>query len=345
MVIKVKKFLLLSSIAGSVFLASPIANAAVNLDELDRSERFLRQYYELREGLSQEAYNQMQMAEGLLTTRDPEKALKLVSEARVAYPEHFHLQILHAEILLALEEPERALLILDELYKNARQDDDFKAAQHFEILNLQLQAYQAQDESALALRLLESSDLQPHQLDHEAQVQFALLKTKLLTENDRSLAAYHGLKEFMDKSAGQQGDSQLHLLSHGPQLAESIYLEAQHAYHQRDYSLAARLAHNAYVLNPNPVKYAQLMTDAQERFLAVFAQRFRQAKPMLVNAISNMRDLLRYEDYNGLYREYLRLKDNSDVQFLLQNQAYLPLNIFEALDNIEKELAYQRIRS
>lgn len=343
MVIKVKKSLLLSSIAGSVFLVSPLAFAADNLDTLDSSENFIRQYYLLNEGLPQNDYDSLQKAEGLLATQEPEIALDMISKLRETYPEHFHLQILHAEAFLALNEPERALLILDELYKNARQDDDFTAAQHFEILSLQLQAYQAGDESALALRLIENSDLQAHQLDAASKAQYALLKTQLLAGNHRSLAAYHHLQEFMDKE-GHQADIELYLLDNRTPFAEAIYADAQEAYRQRDYALSARLAHNAYTINPQPVKYAQLMSDAQQRFLAVFAQRFQQARPMLVNAISNMRDLLASEDYNGLYREYLRLKDSSDVQFLLQHQAYLPLNMFEALDEIEKELATQRIR-
>lgn len=298
-----------------------------------------RQYFNLNEGLDLKSYSDMQKAQGLLKERQPEGALKIVLPLQKQFPDQHKLPLLAAAAYLQMNEPEKALVLLDNLSQTLKADDDSHDKLTFQLVELQAQAYLQLNEKALALKLFQTRSLNTALLSQEERDRYSLLQARLYFANQNYAEAYHTLLS-LHQQPGNHSSSHIEALKLEEEVAEKLYAAGLKAYNRHEDALAVTHLEMAHQLNPKPVKYSQLLSQAQSRFMQDFKERFQRARPILQNTIRNMRDHLAYEDYNALYHEYLRLKQNEDVGYLLRPEykAYLPLRMAEVLTAVEKSL-------
>ena len=157
--------------------------------------------------------------------------------------------------------------------------------------------------------------------------------------NNQPEEAYYHLQAILE--TGQRAERTRTAMGQwSPMLAEEIYKLGIGTYREGNYPRTQRLALISYSLNPEPVKYAKLLSLAQDEVRELVNEHFQNALPALANAIRNMRFALEQEDYNALHQEYMRLRDQEDVAFFMTRdyEGYLPTKMQYVLREVEDEL-------
>lgn len=352
MVIKVHK-LLLTPVLLALLTVAPTAQAQImgipmempefDLDisnDADYHERVVRNYFESDIGMRAVDYGRFQTAEGSIREGKVEKGLALLAELREDYPEVIQISLQMAKAHLRLDQADQALLILEEARKQLDPLDDDDQPLLFELVKVEVDAYLIQKQPSHALRLYQNASLKPAALSDGDQESYQVTLARLHYENGQAEEAYHQLQSIL--SRGSRSDQTREVLMRwSPALAESFYHLATKAFHEANYPRAQRLALKSYELNPEPVKYSQMVARAQDRVFYQVQDHFEAAMPVLREALDNMRYAIENEDYNRLFREYLRLKDHKDVAFFMNRdyEGYLPYKMQQVLREVEDELS------
>ncbi|PKL75493.1 MAG: hypothetical protein CVV27_15060 [Candidatus Melainabacteria bacterium HGW-Melainabacteria-1] len=164
MVTKVHKLLLVPALL-AIMTTAP-AHAQTYGDEVQLKEfsfeqdtdfeylsRFVRNYYESDLGMSTSDYGRLQIAEGNIRENRPIKALEQLRDLREVYPEALPVSVLMARAYLGMNEPEKALLILNDARQQLDPLEDEDQPALFDLVQLQVKAYQAQKQPEHALRV------------------------------------------------------------------------------------------------------------------------------------------------------------------------------------------------
>lgn len=308
-------------------------------NDLEFLTRFVRTYYETDLGMSQEDASDFQRALGHLREKRPEKALEILLELQKKYPELQAVGLLLSETYLTQNENQKALLLLEDMRKQIDTKDHAQHPLLLQVMMLEVQAYRQQKESAHALQLLNSLELDMGKINSAEQEHYFVTLAELELENDQAEAAYQHLKQALTSNA-RPNLAMKKIKAWSPALAERHYRLGLEAYRESQYNRSLKLALTAYKLNPNEVKYSQLVANAQDHIFEQVNAHFDMALPVLTNSIRNMRLALEEENYGELNREYKRLRDNSDVRFFLNPdyEGYLPVKMQEVLRDVEYQL-------
>lgn len=344
---KVNKFSVITSI---LMLNAVSTTAALAMDkdyrsfekEMSRAEEQVRVYFTPAHNLSSQEELELQSAQALLKTYHSEAALDRLEPLAEKYPEHYLIRLLYAEALMDLGKPQEMLQSLDG-FLNTERSKQLTADQQFEIQQLHARAYTMQGEPAMALRILKNNLPDYERLSEPYREAYFLLWAETYMANKQSFEAYEALQKGIDSGAqSQESRNELQML--GAELAEKLYQNALNDYDDSNYARAVEQLLAAYSLNPEPVKYSKDMARSQGRFLRLYENRFNASRSFLANTVSNMRYALSNQDYNNLYREYLRLQADRNVNFLLLHKEYLPVNMRKAIESVEEALLRQGLK-
>jgi tetratricopeptide (TPR) repeat protein len=310
--------------------------------EIQQAEQQVRVYFTPAHNLSLQEEVELQSAQALIKTYRSEAALAHLEPLLQKYPDHYLIQLLYAETLMDLGKPQEVIESLDRFLSTDRAEQ-LTADQQFELQQLHARAYTMQGEPAMALRILKNNLPEYERLSTPYREAYFLLWAETHLANKQSFEAYEALQKGIN-SGLQSQESRNELQTLGDELAEKLYQNALNDYDDNDYAKAVDQLLAAYNLNPTPVKYSQDMARAQERFLRLYENRFNASRSFLANTVSNMRYAMSNRDYNNLYREYLRLQADRNVNFLLLHKEYLPVNMRKAIESVEETLLRQGLK-
>ena len=322
------------------------ALAALNVAEfdaaMDAAEQQTREYFLPAYGMSSDEANDLQSAQALIKDYRAQEAYERLQPLLKKYPENYWVQHLSAEALLDLGNSELALQHIEN-YLASESGQAITADQQFEIHRLHAQAYVMEGEPQVALRMLKKSLPSYERLSSPYKEAYFLLWSEIYLANKQPFEAYEALQKGL-QSGLQAQESRNVLQELSEELSEKLYKEGLDDYDEREYARAVEQFLAAYHLNPEPIKYSQNVSRAQDRFIKVFENRFYASRSLLVNAVNNMRYAMSNRDYNNLYREYLRLHADRNAAFLLEHREYLPVNMQKALASVEATLMRQGLK-
>lgn len=301
--------------------------------------RFTENYFETDLGMTRDDYSRYQAAEGLRREGKLDLALEMLDLLYKAYPDSVPVRYQMTKLYLTLNKPEQALDILEATIKGMSPLEDEDQPVLYELVMLEITAYQSMNQPAKALATLQNAPLKPQLLSAGKQEDYYLTLATLMLQTGRSEEAYHYLMAILETNqrASSTRDT---LLKWSPGLAEDLYRLASDAYRQNNFIRSQHLALICYNLNPVPVKYTQLLARAQAQVLDLINEHFERALEPLKAAVSQMRYNLQQGDYQALYKVYLGLRDNKDVAFFLNHdyEGYLPASMQVVLREVEDDL-------
>lgn len=309
---------------------------------MNAAEQQVRDYFLPAYGMSLEEANELQRAQALIKDYRSQEAYERLQPLLEKYPENYWVQYLTAEVLLDLGNSELALQQIEN-FLASEPGQALTADQQFEFHRLHAQAYVMEGEPQVALRMLKKSLPSYERLSTPYKEAYFLLWSEIYLANKQPFEAYDALQKGI-QSGLQSQESRNVLMELSEELSEKLYQEGLDDYDEREYANAVAQFLAAYRLNPEPIKYSQNLSRAQDRFIKVFENRFYASRSLLVNAVNNMRYAMSNRDYNNLYREYLRLQADRNAAFLLEHREYLPVNMQKALASIEATLIRQGLK-
>ncbi len=293
-------------------------------------------------GMSQQEYFDLQHAHGLSLSYRSQEAYDLLEPLLSKYPEAYPLHHLHGVLLLDLGQSEDALRAMDNFLATKR-SQQLTHDQLFQIHRIRARAYAMEGSLDMALKVADTQFPDVKLLSPHLREPFYLSRVDIYTLADRPFEAYTTLQESIG-SGLQSARSRSELNTLAVDLAEKLYLSGLNEVEKGQYYQAVEHFAAAYRLHPEETKYARNLGLAQQRFMRRYQRRFAQSRNVLLNAVSNMRNALNNEDYNLLYREYLRMKTNPDVAYLIRYKEYMPISLRDGIESIEDTLRMQGLK-
>jgi len=302
-------------------------------------DNFVQNYFETDLGMTRDDYARFQNAEGLVREGKLDMAMVMLDLLYKAYPDSVPVKYQMAMLYLSMRKPEQALDILQATIKGmAPLEDEDQPVLH-ELVRLEISAYQAMNQPAKALAALQNAPVKPGLLTPGQQEDYYLTLAGLMMQTGQSEEAYHYLMAIL--ATGQRAENtRSALIKWSPGLAESLYRLATDSYRQNNFMRTQHLALICYNLNPEPVKYTQLLAQAQAQVLDQVNEHFDKALNPLTDAVRQLRYDLEQGDYQAVYKEYLSLRENKDVAFFLNHdyEGYLPASMQVVLKEVEDDL-------
>lgn len=344
---KVNKFcvitgLLILNTVGTTHVLAKENDFSSLKSELAIAEKQVHNYYKPAYGLSTQEEGDLQGAQALLKTYRSEAAHNRLEPLAKKYPNHYLIQLHYAEALMDIGKIEESIQSIDR-FLNTERSELLTADQQFKLQQMNVRAYTMQDQAPMALRILKNNLPEYERLSNPYREAYFLLWAETYMANKQPFEAYEALQKGVNSGLqSKESRSQLQMLSE--ELAEKLYQSALNDYDDSNYARAVDQLLAAYSLNPTPLKYSQDMSRSQGRFLRLYENRFNASRSFLINTVSNMRYAMSNRDYNNLYREYLRLRADRNVSFLLLHKEYLPINMRKAIESVEETLLRQGLK-
>lgn len=316
---------------------SPAALAR-DYDTLDEFEKFTRTYMATNIGLEPMDYELFVRGEAHLGERQPIQALAIFAKLAEKYPTHPTLHLFMGRAQLQLNQLDEAQSTLEKT--KSLLDSHTAPRQIFQTYLFLAETQMRMNQRASAISLLKDLPIDPKVLDLNEWEAYHVYLAQLYLNNGQPAESYAELKKVID--SGQRADRAItYLNAHRSTYAEAYYQAARTAfYSDRAYGSAGTLAREAMRLDPGNERYTDLSAEAHKELQAVLLMRFQRSLPVLNNNLRNLRYALEMNDDRGAYQAWLRLKDNDDIAFILNNDydLYLPAGMIDTLRAVEAEL-------